>query len=113
MLIRLHDWRKSRQRRIFQRLTIIFRRYRGEQHLLSRILCLHNVLVNVCYVFGSGALLYETTAYSSVWGAAAMAAVCFLVISFDLSGVVTLNLVLVPLMIFGICGVCVYSGGIR
>ena len=58
---------------------------------------------------GSGALLYETTAYSSVWGAAAMAAVCFLVISFDLSGVVTLNLVLVPLMIFGICGVCVYS----
>lgn len=58
---------------------------------------------------GSGALLYETTSYSSVWGAAAMAAICFFVISFDLSGVVTLNLVLVPLMIFGICGVCVYA----
>lgn len=58
---------------------------------------------------GSGALVYETTSCSSVFGAAAMAAVCFLVISFDLSGVVTLNLVLVPLMICGICGICVYS----
>ena len=58
---------------------------------------------------GSGALIYDTTSYSRLVGACLMALVCFIVLSFDLKGIVTLNLILVPLMIAGIIFVCVCS----
>lgn len=58
---------------------------------------------------GSGALVYSITPYSSLLGAAAMALICFIVLSFDLSGIVTVNLILVPLMIIGILGTAAYA----
>ncbi len=56
---------------------------------------------------GSGALVYSSSPLSSFWGCALMALICFLVIGFDLKGIVTLNLILVPLMVCGIVFVTV------
>lgn len=58
---------------------------------------------------GSGALTDSISPLSDIWGAAFMALVCFLTLSFDLKGIVTLNLILVPLMICGIIYVSVCS----
>ncbi len=56
---------------------------------------------------GSGALLDSITYLTPFYGAALMALVCFVVLSFDLKGIVTLNIILVPLMICGIIYVAV------
>lgn len=58
---------------------------------------------------GSGALVYSTTPYSSLLGAGLMSLICFIALSFDLSGIVTVNLILVPLMIIGIFGTAAYA----
>lgn len=58
---------------------------------------------------GSGALAYSVSPLSSFWGCLLMALICFFVISFDLKGIVTLNLILVPLMVCGIIFVTVTS----
>lgn len=50
---------------------------------------------------GSGALLSQSFMLPSVVGILLMALVCFVVLSFDLQGIVALNVVLVPCMIFG------------
>lgn len=51
---------------------------------------------------GSGALIYDMTPFSSFDGAVLMALICFIVLSFDVKGIVVLNTILVPFMIFGI-----------
>ncbi len=56
---------------------------------------------------GSGALADALSPFSDIWGAVFMAIICFVVLSFDLKGIVTLNLILVPLMICGIIYVSV------
>lgn len=56
---------------------------------------------------GSGALVDSLSGLPSLYGALLMAAVCFVVISFDMKGIVALNLILVPLMIGGIIFVSV------
>ncbi len=58
---------------------------------------------------GSGALICDTTMLPEVFGAVLMALICFVVISCDLKGIVTLNLILVPLMVCGIVYVAVCS----
>ena len=55
---------------------------------------------------GSGALLSQSLMLPSVLGNFLLAFICFLVLVFDLRGVVTVNLVLVPCMIFGIIYIC-------
>lgn len=50
---------------------------------------------------GSGALADAITPFSELGGAVFTALVCFLVLSFDIKGIVTLNLFLVPLMVCG------------
>ena len=56
---------------------------------------------------GSGALVYSLSEFPFIYGALIMAVICFGVISFDIKGIVTLNLILVPLMICGIIFVAV------
>lgn len=58
---------------------------------------------------GSGALTDRMSVLSSFEGSVFMALICFFVLSFDLKGIVTLNVILVPLMIFGILFVAIYS----
>lgn len=55
---------------------------------------------------GCGALLNQTFLLPTVLGNLLLALFCFVVLIFDLKGIVTVNLVLVPLMIVGICTVC-------
>lgn len=55
---------------------------------------------------GSGALLRQNFMLPSTAGILLMALICFTVLSFDLKGIVTLNTVLVPCMIFGILYIC-------
>ncbi len=56
---------------------------------------------------GSGALVYTLTPLSSFVGALLMAIICFGALSFDLKGIVAVNILLVPLMIAGIIYVSV------
>ncbi len=58
---------------------------------------------------GSGALTDRMSTFSSPVGAAAMAFICFIVLSFDLKGIVAVNVFLVPFMLCGILFVTVYS----
>ena len=58
---------------------------------------------------GSGALIDSITPLPPICGAVFMALICFMVLSFDLKGIVTLNMILVPLMICGIIYVTVSS----
>ena len=58
---------------------------------------------------GSGALTDKISPLPSFWGSMLMALICFFVLSFDLKGIVTLNVILVPFMIFGIMFVAIYS----
>ena len=58
---------------------------------------------------GSGALIYSLSVFPKIAGVLAMALLCFIVISFDLKGIVTLNLIVVPIMILGIIYVAVCS----
>lgn len=58
---------------------------------------------------GSGALLGQRFMLPPFVGILAMLLLCFVVLSFDLRGVVALNLFLVPCMIVGILYVCVSS----
>lgn len=58
---------------------------------------------------GSGALVDRLSPFSDFCGAILMAVICFIVISFDVKGVVALNILLVPIMICGILYVSFYS----
>lgn len=58
---------------------------------------------------GSGAFADATTGFSFLDGAFFMAFVCFVVLSFDVKGIVALNVFLVPMMICGILFVALYS----
>lgn len=58
---------------------------------------------------GSAALSDSVSILPGITGAVTMAAICFVVLSFDLRGIVTLNLILVPIMICGIVYVAVCS----
>ncbi len=58
---------------------------------------------------GSGALIDSITYLPDFYGAALMALICFIVLSFDLKGIVTLNMILVPFMICGIIYVALCS----
>lgn len=58
---------------------------------------------------GSGAILDSVSQYSEFLGAVIMAVICFVVLSFDLHGIIALNLILVPIMICGIVFVSVCS----
>ena len=58
---------------------------------------------------GSGALLRQSLMLPSPAGCLFMAAVCFLILAFDLKGIVALNTVLVPCMIAGIFYICICS----
>lgn len=51
---------------------------------------------------GSGALVYDVSSLSEIAGAVLMALICFIVMSFDLRGIVAINIILVPLMVCGI-----------
>lgn len=51
---------------------------------------------------GSAALTDALSPLPDFFGALFMAAICFITLSFDLRGIVTLNIILVPLMICGI-----------
>lgn len=51
---------------------------------------------------GSGALVYSLSTLPEVFGCVLMAIICFVVMSFDLKGIISLNVILVPLMICGI-----------
>ncbi len=57
----------------------------------------------------SGSLFYSCFGLDRRLGSLALAAVCFLVFSFDISGIVAVNAVLVPFMIFGIAYLSVSS----
>lgn len=57
---------------------------------------------------GSGALINAVTPFSSISGAVLMAVICFVVLNFDISGIVAVNIILVPLMIFGIILISIY-----
>lgn len=56
---------------------------------------------------GSGALLSQSFMLPSIAGILLMSVICFAVLSFDLRGIVALNAVLVPCMIFGMVYICV------
>lgn len=56
---------------------------------------------------GSSALVYSLSVLPKTTGAVLMAIVCFLVLSFDMRGIVTVNVILVPLMVLGIVYVAV------
>lgn len=56
---------------------------------------------------GSGALLHQSLMLPPILGILLLLGICFLVLSFDLKGIVTLNLVLVPCMIAGILYLCI------
>ncbi len=56
---------------------------------------------------GSAALVYSLSPFSKTEGALLMAAVCFFVLSFDLRGIVAVNVILVPIMICGMVYVAV------
>lgn len=56
---------------------------------------------------GSSALVYSLTTMPNIAGAVLMAGVCFVVLSFDLKGLVAVNTILVPIMICGIVYVSV------
>lgn len=51
---------------------------------------------------GSGALIYSLSSLPEIFGSVFMAVICFVVMSFDLKGIISLNVILVPLMICGI-----------
>ena len=56
---------------------------------------------------GSGALLTQSYLLPDVVGILLLAAVCFLVLSFDLRGIIAANTVMVPCMILGIFYICI------
>ena len=56
---------------------------------------------------GSAALVYSLSTMPQIVGAVLMAGICFVVLSFDLKGIVAINTILVPLMIGGIIYVAV------
>ena len=58
---------------------------------------------------GSGALLSQSFMLPSIFGVLLMLIICFIVLSFDLKGIVALNMLLVPCMIFGILYICITS----
>lgn len=58
---------------------------------------------------GCGALLAQSFMLPHMAGVFFLAAVCFLVLSFDLRGIVALNSILVPCMILGIFYICFSS----
>lgn len=58
---------------------------------------------------GSGALIDKITPFSPLFGIILMAFICFSVICFDVKGIVAVNVMLVPFMIFGILYVSFYS----
>ena len=56
---------------------------------------------------GSGALLAQSFMLPPICGTLLLLALCFVVLSFDLKGIVALNTILVPCMIAGILYLCV------
>lgn len=56
---------------------------------------------------GSGTLFYRLFGTSRYIGTLILAAVCFVAFAFDLKGLVAINSILVPFMIFGIIYVCI------
>lgn len=55
---------------------------------------------------GCGALLSQSFMFPPIAGVLLLAGICFLVLSFDLKGIVALNSLLVPCMIAGILYIC-------
>ena len=58
---------------------------------------------------GSGALISGTFAVAPSWGIFLLAAVCFVTFSFDMRGIVALNAVMVPVMIFGMVFLSIFT----
>lgn len=56
---------------------------------------------------GSGALLCQNYMLPPLVGVLLLAGICFLVLAFDLKGIVAVNTVMVPCMIFGILYLCI------
>ncbi len=56
---------------------------------------------------GSGALLSQNYMLPPIAGVLLLAGICFLVLTLDLKGIVAVNVVLVPCMIFGILYLCI------
>lgn len=54
----------------------------------------------------SGSLLEQGFMLPGVFGVLLMLSICLAVLAFDLSGIITLNMILVPCMIFGIIYIC-------
>lgn len=55
---------------------------------------------------GCGALLFQSFMLPDIAGVLFLSGICFLVLSFDLKGIVALNSILVPCMVFGILYLC-------
>ena len=64
--------------------------------MLGFMFCGFFVMMSAC-----GVLFEETFSLSPKWGSIALAAVCFVIFSFDVKGLVTVNVILVPVMIAG------------
>lgn len=79
----------------------------------SRPIKLFMLLYLFCGFFtmlsGSGALLSQSFMLPKSFGIILLLFICFAVLSFDLKGVVALNMLLVPLMILGIIYICFTS----
>ncbi len=70
--------------------------------MLCFMFCGFFIMLSAC-----GALAQETMNISPRYGIFFLAAVCFAVFSFDVKGIVMLNVVLVPLMILGMFWICI------
>lgn len=58
---------------------------------------------------GSGALLSQGFMLPPIVGIILMLIICFIVLSFDLRGIIAVNMILVPCMVFGIIYICFYA----
>lgn len=59
---------------------------------------------------GASVLLCKTLGTSPLFSTVCFAAVCFIIFSFNIKGLVAVNVLLVPAMVLGILALCIFSG---